>query len=130
MSMQDPISDMLNRIRNAQARAMREVSMPSSKLKHSICEILKQEGYIIAYSQDNETKPTLTIELKYYEGRPVIETLKRVSRPGLRIYKSKDQLPRVMNGLGIAIVSTNKGLMSDRAARQQGVGGEILCLVA
>lgn len=131
MSLQDPITDMLNRIRNAQARAMREVRMPSSRLKQAICDILKAEGYILDYRDDGDSiKPVLTIELKYYEGRPVIEMLKRVSRPGLRIYKSKDELPEVLNGLGIAIVSTNKGLMTDRAARQQGVGGEVLCLVA
>ena len=131
MSMQDPITDMLNRIRNAQARAMREVSMPSSKLKKAICTILKEEGFIIDFRDDgDESKPILTIDLKYFEGKPVIETLKRISRPGLRIYKSKDDLPSIMNGLGVAIISTNKGVMTDKTARQQGVGGEVLCMVA
>lgn len=131
MSMQDPITDMLNRIRNAQARAMREVSMPSSKLKKAICAILKEEGFVVDYRDDGDTtKPILTIDLKYFEGKPVIETLKRISKPGLRIYKSKDDLPSIMNGLGVAIISTNKGVMTDKTARRQGVGGEILCMVA
>ncbi|MCI0401556.1 MAG: 30S ribosomal protein S8 [Gammaproteobacteria bacterium] len=130
MSMQDPIADMLTRIRNAQAMAKKQVTMPSSKLKVAIANIFKDEGYITDYSTENiDNKPRLTIVLKYYEGRPVIESLKRVSRPGLRIYKSKDRLPAVMGGLGVAIISTPRGVMTDRAARAQGLGGEVLCVV-
>lgn len=129
MSMQDPISDFLTRIRNATMAAMLTVSMPSSKIKKAICQVLQNEGYILGYSVDKSTKPTLTVELKYIEGVPVIEELKRISRPGLRAYKTKDELPNVNGGLGIAIVSTNQGLMTDHAARRAGVGGEVLCTV-
>ena len=129
MSMQDPISDFLTRIRNATMAAMLTVSMPSSKIKEAICQVLQEEGYILGYSVDKFTKPTLTVELKYIEGVPVIEELKRISRPGLRAYKTKDELPSVNGGLGIAIVSTNQGLMTDHSARRAGVGGEVLCTV-
>ena len=129
MSMQDPISDFLTRIRNATMAAMLTVSMPSSKIKEAICQVLQQEGYILGYSVDKSQKPTLTVELKYIEGVPVIEELKRISRPGLRAYKTKDELPSVNGGLGIAIVSTNQGLMTDHSARRAGVGGEVLCTV-
>ncbi len=128
--MTDPIADMLTRIRNAQAASKVDVSMPSSKLKLSIARVLKDEGYITDFSTDGASKPVLTITLKYYEGRPVIESIKRVSRPGLRIYKSKDELPRILNGLGVAIVSTSAGVMTDRQARSAGRGGEILCTVS
>ncbi|MGE0858924.1 MAG: 30S ribosomal protein S8 [Gammaproteobacteria bacterium] len=130
MSMQDPIGDMLTRIRNAQARAKREVAMPASKRKSAIAEVLKKEGYILDYKVDGEgATKELRIELKYFRGKPVIERVWRVSRPGLRIYKTKDQLPTIIGGLGVAIVSTSKGLMSDREARAQGIGGEIICSV-
>ncbi len=129
--MTDPIADMLTRIRNGQRAGKVSVSMPSSKLKRSIANVLKDEGYIADYSeQDEDGKPSLSVSLKYYEGQPVIDTLKRVSRPGLRIYKAKDELPKVMGGLGVAIVSTSKGVMSDRAARAAGEGGEVLCYVS
>lgn len=130
MSMTDPISDLLTRVRNAQAANKAKVSMPASKLKKAIAQVLLDEGYISGFSVDNEAKATLTVELKYYQGKPVIELLKRVSRPGLRIYKAKNELPKVMGGLGIAIISTSKGLMTDRAARAAGHGGEVLCFVA
>lgn len=130
MSMQDPIGDMLTRIRNAQARAKREVAMPASKRKSAIAEVLKKEGYIVDYKVDGEgAAKELRIELKYFRGKPVIERVWRVSRPGLRIYKTKDQLPSIIGGLGVAIVSTSKGLMSDREARAHGIGGEIICSV-
>ena len=129
MSMQDPISDFLTRIRNANMATMLTVSMPSSKIKEAICQVLQEEGFIIGYSVDKAAKPTLTVELKYLEGVPVIEELNRISRPGLRSYKTKEELPRVNGGLGIAIVSTNQGLMTDHAARRAGIGGEILCTV-
>ena len=129
MSMQDPLSDMLTRIRNAQMAEKSVVSMPSSALKTSVAEVLKSEGYVADYQISGDTKPLLSIELKYFEGRPVIEDLKRVSRPGLRQYKSADQLPKVRAGLGIAIISTSKGVMTDRAARAAGIGGEVLCSV-
>ena len=129
MSMQDPISDFLTRIRNANMATMLMVSMPSSKIKEAICQVLQDEGYITGYSVDEATKPTLTVELKYFEGVPVIEELNRISRPGLRSYKTKDELPRVNGGLGIAVVSTNQGLMTDHAARRAGIGGEVLCTV-
>lgn len=129
MSMQDPVSDMLTRIRNAQARSKASVSMPSSKLKAAIAEVLTQEGYVEGYSVDGESKPSLTLKLKYFEGQPVIEEIKRVSRPGLRIYRDQASLPSVRGGLGVAIVSTNKGVMTDRSARAAGVGGEVLCTV-
>jgi len=131
MSMTDPIADMLTRIRNAQMREETIVAMPSSKVKLSIAKVLKDEGYIDGFKVvDDGVKPVLEIGLKYYAGRPVIEKIERVSRPGLRIYKGKDDIPRVMNGLGIAIVSTSQGVMTDRKARASGVGGEVLCIVA
>ncbi|MCL1127134.1 30S ribosomal protein S8 [Shewanella surugensis] len=130
MSMQDPIADMLTRIRNGQAANKVSVKMPSAKLKIAIAKTLKDEGYISDYAVADEAKPELEITLKYFQGQPVVETIQRVSRPGLRIYKSKDELPRVMGGLGVAIVSTSKGLMTDRAARQVGMGGEVICYVA
>lgn len=129
MSMQDPLADMLTRIRNAQMAEKTVVNMPSSKLKVAVADVLKSEGYIVGYQISDDAKPLLSIELKYFEGRPVIEELKRVSRPGLRQYKSVDQLPKVRGGLGVSIVSTNKGVMTDRAARAAGVGGEVLCTV-
>jgi small subunit ribosomal protein S8 len=129
MSLQDPIADMLVRIRNAQLARHTTVSMPSSKLKAAICEVLKAEGYIGDYTVSAGAKPELAIELKYFKGRPVIETLERVSRPGLRVYGERDRLPSVEGGLGVAIVSTDKGVMTDRAARKAGVGGEVLCTV-
>jgi len=130
MSMTDPIADMLTRIRNAQAVGKTVVSMPSSRLKTSIAQVLKDEGYIDGFTtRDNEGKEELEIGLKYYAGEPVIEKIERVSRPGLRIYKGRDELPRVMNGLGVAIVSTPKGVMADHDARDANVGGEIICTV-
>jgi len=131
MSMSDPISDMLTRIRNAQASEKASVVMPSSKLKVSIAKVLKDEGYIDDFkvSQDG-AKTLLEVGLRYYAGRPVIEKIERVSRPGLRIYKASRDIPQVMNGLGIAIVSTSRGVMTDRKARASGVGGEVLCIVA
>jgi len=130
MSMQDTISDMLTRIRNGQAAEKVRVGMPSSKLKVAIAELLKAEGYIRDYQvQDGPVGPELEVVLKYYQGRPVIASIDRVSRPGLRVYKGKDELPTVMGGLGIAIVSTSQGLMTDRAARAAGYGGEVLCTV-
>ncbi len=129
--MTDPIADMLTRIRNAQSAGKTTVTMPASKLKQSIAKVLQDEGYIDSFDvQDNAGKPLMTVSLKYYEGRPVIDSIKRVSRPGLRIYKSKDELPQVQGGLGVAIISTSKGVMSDRAARSQGEGGEVLCYVS
>lgn len=129
MSMQDPLADMLTRIRNAQMAEKSTVSMPSSSVKAAVADVLKSEGYIVDYQVSAEAKPLLTIELKYFEGRPVIEELKRVSRPGLRQYKSAVELPKVRGGLGVAIISTSKGVMSDRAARTAGIGGEVLCSV-
>ena len=130
MSMNDPISDMLTRIRNAQQAEKESVSMPSSKLKVAIAKVLKDEGYIDDFAVRGEVaKPVLEVSLKYYAGSPVIEKIERVSRPGLRIYKPCRDIPNVMNGLGVAIVSTSKGVMSDRDARKQGVGGEVLCYV-
>lgn len=126
----DPVADMLTRIRNAQAIGRSLVVMPSSKQKLAIAGVLKEEGYILSYEIKGEQKPELTIHLKYYQGKPVIEMIKRVSRPGLRIFKNKDELPRVQGGLGIAIVSTSNGVMSDQKARQKGIGGEIICYVA
>ena len=131
MSMSDPIADMLTRIRNAQAVEKVAVSMPSSKVKVAIAQVLKDEGYIEDFAVRGEAaKPELELQLKYYAGRPVIERIERVSKPGLRIYKGAQDLPRVMNGLGVAIVSTSSGVMTDRKARAQGVGGEVLCVVA
>lgn len=131
MSMQDTVADMLTRVRNAQMAKKPNVSMPQSKLKQSIANVLHAEGYIDAVEVfENDGKPTLTLTLKYFEGKPVIEMVKRVSRPGLRHYSSKKSLPRVKQGLGIAIVSTNKGVMTDRAARAAGVGGEVIAIVS
>lgn len=131
MSMSDPIADMLTRIRNAQAVEKPSVVMPASKVKVAIAQVLRDEGYIDAFTVKNEGgKNELHIELKYYAGRPVIERIERVSRPGLRIYRGRDAIPQVMNGLGVAIVTTPKGVMTDRKARAAGVGGEVLCYVA
>jgi small subunit ribosomal protein S8 len=131
MSMSDPIADMLTRIRNAQSAEKGQVAMPSSKLKLSIAKVLKDEGYIDDYVvREDAGKAELTIALKYYSGKPVIDRIERISRPGLRIYKGKEDIPRVMNGLGVAILSTSKGVMTDRKARASGVGGEVLCVVA
>ncbi len=132
MSMSDPISDMLTRIRNAQLAERATVAMPSSKLKVAIAGVLKDEGYVDGFNiiKGEGGKATLEISLKYYSGSPVIEKIQRVSRPGLRIYKGSNEIPKVMNGLGIAIVSTSKGLMTDRKARANGIGGEVLCVVA
>ncbi len=131
MSMSDPIADMLTRIRNAQMAEKVTVAMPSSKVKAAIAKVLQDEGYVDGFKViDNAGKPTLEIGLKYYADRPVIEKIQRVSRPGLRVYKGSEDIPRVMNGLGIAIVSTSKGLMTDRSARANGIGGEVLCIVA
>ena len=131
MSMSDPIADMLTRIRNAQSVEKAVVTMPSSKLKVAIAQVLKDEGYIDGFSvRTDGAKAELDITLKYYAGRPVIERIERVSRPGLRIYKGRDAIPQVMNGLGVAIVTTPKGVMTDRKARANGVGGEVLCYVA
>lgn len=130
MSMSDPIADMLTRIRNAQLTEKSHVRVPASKLKLAIAQVLKDEGYIEDYTLQHEgSVPIMEIALKYYAGRPVIERIERVSRPGLRIYRNCKELPRVMNGLGIAIVSTSKGVMTDRKARSLGVGGEVLCIV-
>jgi small subunit ribosomal protein S8 len=131
MSMSDPIADMLTRIRNAQMSERTAVTMPASKVKAAIAQVLKDEGYIDDFAvRDNAGKLELAISLKYYAGRPVIEKLERISRPGLRIYKGSEEIPKVMNGLGVAIVSTSRGVMTDRKARGLGVGGEVLCLVA
>ena len=131
MSMTDPIADMLTRIRNAQQANKVDVTMPSSKVKISIAEVLKEEGYITGFSVSDETaKPLLTVTLKYFEGKPVIETINRVSRPGLRVYRSANHLPKLIGGLGVAIVSTSKGVMADRKARALGQGGEVLCSVS
>jgi small subunit ribosomal protein S8 len=130
MSMSDPIADMLTRIRNAQASEKVTVSMPASKLKQAIAKVLKDEGYIEDFAErTNEGRANLEIQLKYYAGKPVIEKIERVSRPGLRIYRGRDDMPKVMNGLGVAIVSTSRGVMTDRRAREAGVGGEVLCVV-
>ncbi|WP_020565352.1 30S ribosomal protein S8 [Methylosarcina fibrata] len=130
MSMTDPIADMLTRIRNGQAARKKFIKQPSSKLKVSIARVLKEEGYITDFSTETIGNHTeMTIELKYYKGAPVIESIKRISRPGLRIYKSKDELPKVLGGLGIAIVSTSNGVMTDRSARAIGHGGEVICTV-
>ena len=130
MSMSDPIADMLTRIRNAQSVDKTAVTMPSSKLKVAIAQVLKDEGYIDGYAVKGEQKAELEIALKYYAGRPVIERIERVSRPGLRIYRGRHDIPNVMNGLGVAIVTTPKGVMTDRKARAAGIGGEVLCYVA
>jgi small subunit ribosomal protein S8 len=130
MSMSDPIADMLTRIRNGQSAGKKSVKLPSSKLKVAIAKVLKDEGYITDFKTETTASHTeMTVDLKYYQGVPVIEKVKRVSRPGLRIYKSKDELPKVLAGLGIAIVSTSNGVMTDRAARAIGHGGEVICTV-
>lgn len=129
MSMQDPLSDMLTRIRNAQQAGKVSVDIPSSKVKVSVAEVLKGEGYIAGYEVSGDAIPTLKVELRYFEGKPVIVELDRASRPGLRFYASKDELPSVRGGLGVAIVSTSQGVMTDRAARKAGIGGEVLCTV-
>jgi len=129
--MSDPIADMLTRIRNAQMAEKVTVAMPSSKLKVALAKVLQDEGYVDGYKVVTDNgKPTLEIGLKYYADRPVIEKIQRVSRPGLRVYKGSEDIPKVMNGLGVAIVSTSKGLMTDRKARANGIGGEVLCIVA
>jgi small subunit ribosomal protein S8 len=129
--MTDPIADMLTRIRNGQRAEKQSVAMPASKVKTAIAQVLKDEGYVEGFAvRELEGRPTLEISLKYYAGKPVIEKIERVSRPGLRIYRPKDELPKVMNGLGVAIVSTSRGVMTDRKARGLGVGGEVLCFVA
>jgi small subunit ribosomal protein S8 len=130
MSMSDPIADMLTRIRNAQIVEKSAVTMPSSKLKVAIAQVLKDEGYIDGFAIKGDNKAELEIALKYYAGRPVIERIERVSRPGLRIYRGRHDIPKVMNGLGVAIVTTPKGVMTDRKARAAGIGGEVLCYVA
>ena len=131
MSMSDPVADMLTRIRNGQSAGKRSVTMPASKLKAAIAQLLKDEGYIADFSKgEADGKPALEVALKYFQGQPVIELIKRVSRPGLRIYKSRDELPKVRGGLGVAIVSTSKGMMTDREARKQGHGGEVIAFVA
>ena len=130
MSMQDPIADMLTRIRNGQSAGKVSVAMPSSKQKVAIAKLLKEEGYIADYKVSGDVKAELEVELKYFQGKPVVELIQRVSRPGLRIYKKRGELPKIMNGLGIAVVSTSKGVMTDRAARKAGMGGEIICYVA
>ena len=129
MTMQDPLADMLTRLRNAQTAKLKDVEMPSSKTKVAIAAVLKDEGYIADYAVDQEAKPTLSIVLKYFQGKPVIEEIQRVSRPGLRRYCGAGDIPLVKGGLGVIIVSTNKGLMTDRAARAAGIGGELLCSV-
>ncbi len=129
MSMQDTLADMFTRIRNGHMAEKAHVAMPSSKQKVAIAALLKEEGYIADFAVEGDVKPVLTVELKYFEGKPVIEEIKRVSRPSLRIYKSASDLPKIADGLGIAIVSTSKGLMTDRAARKAGIGGEVVCTV-
>ena len=129
MSMQDPLSDMLTRIRNAHHRSKPHVSMPASKLKASVAKVLQEEGYIAGFSVTDDVKPTMTVELKYFEGKPVIEEIARISKPSLRQYKGSNAIPKVRSGLGIAIVSTSNGVMTNRAARAAGIGGEVLCTV-
>ncbi|MEE3278821.1 MAG: 30S ribosomal protein S8 [Pseudomonadota bacterium] len=129
MSLQDPIADLLTRIRNAQFASRIDVAMPSSGLKVAICEVLRDEGYISDFRVEGDVKPELLISLKYHEGIPVIEEIARISRPGLRIYRDAEGLPRVKGGLGVAIVSTDRGVMTDQAARREGIGGEVLCTV-
>ena len=131
MSMTDPIADMLTRIRNGQKARKVSDSMPSNTAKVAVAKVLKDEGYIVGYSTETEgVKTQLTVELKYYEGTPVIENVQRVSRPGLRVYRGNEELPKVLGGLGVAIISTSAGVMSDRQARKQGIGGEVLCVVS
>ncbi len=129
MSMSDPIADMLTRIRNGQRANKKEVSFSSSKKKTAILKVLMEEGYIETFTTNEEVKPVTSVTLKYFQGEPVIKTLKRISRPGLRIFRGKSELPTVMLGLGVAIVSTSRGVMSDRSARAAGQGGEVLCIV-
>lgn len=129
MSMQDPIADMLTRIRNGQMADKVSVTMPSSKVKVAIAKVLEDEGYITGYAQNEEAKPSLEITLKYYNGKPVIDRLERVSKPSMRVYRSNGDIPTVLGGLGVAIVSTSQGVMSDRAARAAGIGGEVICVV-
>jgi len=129
MSMQDPIADMLTRIRNGQSAARKTVTMPASKMKKAIAQVLQNEGYVAGFSVSDELKPELTVELKYFEGKPVIDKIQRASRPSLRIYRRSSDLPKVLGGLGIVIVSTSHGLMTDRAARAAGHGGEVICYV-
>ncbi|MDY6890065.1 MAG: 30S ribosomal protein S8 [Pseudomonadota bacterium] len=129
MSMQDPLADMFTRIRNGHMAEKAHVAMPSSKQKVAVATLLRDEGYIADFTVEGDVKPVLSIELKYFEGKPVIEEIKRVSRPSLRIYKSAAELPKVADGLGIAVVSTSKGVMTDRAARKAGIGGEVICTV-
>jgi small subunit ribosomal protein S8 len=129
--MSDPIADMLTRIRNGQIAGHANVVMPSSKVKAAVAKVLENEGYISAFSiNENNGKTELSVDLKYFDGKPVIEMIKRVSRPGLRVYKNKDELPKVIGGLGIAVISTSKGIMTDRDARKAGIGGEVVCYVA
>ena len=129
--MSDPVADMLTRIRNGQMAGHASVLMPSSKLKLSLAKVLNDEGFISAFSvNENSGKAELSVDLKYFEGKPVIDMIKRVSRPGLRVYKSKDELPKVIGGLGIAVISTSKGIMTDRDARKAGIGGEVICYIA
>ncbi len=131
MSMTDPIADFLTRIRNGQRAGKAEVAIPASRLKLALAKVLKDEGYIEDFAVDGDSKkPTVKVRLKYYQGRPVIERLERVSRPGLRVYKAKDDLPKVLGGMGVAIISTSRGLMTDREARAAGHGGEVLCIVS
>lgn len=131
MSMTDPIADMLTRIRNGQSARKVSVSMPASKAKEAVAKVLQDEGYITGFATDGDgAAKELTVELKYFEGVPVIETIQRSSKPGLRVYRSKDELPKVLGGLGVAIVSTSAGVMSDRQAREQGIGGEVICVVS
>ena len=129
MSMQDTLADMLTRIRNGHMAEKTAVTMPASKLKASVAAVLKEEGYIADFAVEGDGKPVMTVELKYFEGKPVIESIQRVSRPSLRVYKGASELPKVAGGLGIAIVSTSKGVMTDRAARAAGIGGEVICTV-
>ena len=129
MSMNDPIADMLTRVRNGLSANMTEVTMPSSKAKVAIANVLKNEGYISDFTTTTDIKPEMTIKLKYYDGKPVIAKISRVSRPGLRIYKGKEELPKVLGGLGVAVISTSAGIMTDRAARKAGHGGEVICFV-
>ena len=131
MSMTDPIADFLTRIRNGQLSGKPEIAAPASRIKLALAKVLKDEGYIEDFAVDGDsTKPTVKVRLKYYQGRPVIDRLERVSRPGLRVYKAKDELPKILGGMGVAIISTSKGVMTDREARASGHGGEVLCIVS
>jgi small subunit ribosomal protein S8 len=131
MSMSDPIADFLTRIRNGQLSGKPEVAIPASRIKLALAKVLKDEGYIEDFAVDGEAKkPTVKVRLKYYQGRPVIERIERVSRPGLRVYRAKDELPKILGGMGVAIISTSQGVMTDRQARAAGHGGEVLCIVS